>query len=170
MRETLKKRLEANGHNVKFLTKRGMDFNQLKQRIKDIKNRGDAGEIIVASMGGNVASHYRKQQDPTKSITRNTDKHLTPTIGDMRELQDQGVKVTVFGPPYAKGKKVTPHYQRGRQTVDRLMGERLGEAGIRYVSVYDETQRDIYDDARYNDGVHFRRYDEYGDYITSHLT
>jgi len=171
LRKRLKKRLEASGHTVRFIGERGMDFRRLKRKVENVKKNGDAGEIIVASMGGNVASHYKKQKDPTKSITKNTDKNLMPAIADMREMQDQGVKITVFGPPHAKGGRVTPQYQKGRQTVDRTMAERFGNAGIRYISVYDETARDIYDDHREPDGVHWKSSGKrmYGDFITSNL-
>ena len=171
LRKRLKKRLEASGHTVRFIGERGMGFRRLKRKVENIKKNGDAGEIIVASMGGNVASHYKKQKDPTKSITKNTDKNLMPAIADMKEMQNQGVKITVFGPPHAKGGKVTPQYQKGRQTVDRTMAERFGNAGIRYISVYDETARDIYDDHREPDGVHWKSSGKriYGDFITSNL-
>jgi len=130
------------GNNIEIVWK-AQGGNTTGAVLKKLKGVENAAGVIVGSIGGNNAAGFAKASKSKIDSALSPggsyyDKHIVPFMARMKELQDQGAKVFIFGLPFGRGGGENKEY--ARQVMDESLAVGAQQFGIPYKSVFEATK------------------------------
>ena len=128
-----------------FLPRGGEKMPKILQQLQRI-NPEETKMIIIGSLGGNDARKLAKNPKTRRNVSnelKSTGAYykevIDPLINELKDLQEDGIEIMFFGLPYGKTKN--KFEEPARAAVDRALKIATSEANIKYISVYDMTQK-----------------------------